>query len=154
MLWLQAIAAACLFLAGKVEETPKKARDLFKQIQASGLIAEQAMTSVFGDDVKVITSCMHFQTGNLVHVLVEDQGYHSVPLVKISIFCCIILNQARFMSHMERWFAQAKVHFPREVSTLGASSLCPFFSLKVVGHSTNELHEKKWIIGICIRTQY
>ena len=76
MLWLQAIAAACLFLAGKVEETPKKARDLFKQIQASGLIAEQAMTSVFGDDVKVNTRCMYFQTGNLVHVLVEDQGYH------------------------------------------------------------------------------
>ena len=59
-----------------MEETPKKARDLFKQIQASGLIAEQAMTSVFGDDVKVNPSCMYFQTGNLVHVLVEDQGYH------------------------------------------------------------------------------
>lgn len=50
---LQAIASACLFLAGKVEETPKKARDMFKQIQASGLITEQAMPTVFGDDPKV-----------------------------------------------------------------------------------------------------
>lgn len=51
--FFQAMAAACLFLAGKVEETPKKARDIFKTIQAHGLLTESAMTAAFGDDPKV-----------------------------------------------------------------------------------------------------
>jgi hypothetical protein len=33
MLHLQMMALACLYLAGKVEETPKKSRDLVKSVR-------------------------------------------------------------------------------------------------------------------------
>lgn len=49
------MASACLFLAGKVEETPKKAKDIFRTIQAHGLLTESAMAAAFGDDPKVIS---------------------------------------------------------------------------------------------------
>jgi len=51
---LQVIATACLFLAGKVEETPKKARDLLKAIPSSTYVKEEQIPELFGDDPKVM----------------------------------------------------------------------------------------------------
>lgn len=44
------VAAACLLLAGKVEETPKKCKDVLKVTRA--LLTEQQMSS-FGSNPKV-----------------------------------------------------------------------------------------------------
>ena len=45
------VASACLLLAGKVEETPKKCRDIIKVCQS--LLTEQQMTHHFGSNPKV-----------------------------------------------------------------------------------------------------
>lgn len=44
------MGAACLFLAGKVEETPKKCKDIIKI--AKNILSEQHFAA-FGDDPKV-----------------------------------------------------------------------------------------------------
>lgn len=47
----QVTACSCLFLAGKVEETPKKCKDIIKT--AKGLLSDQKFLT-FGEDPKVI----------------------------------------------------------------------------------------------------
>ena len=46
----QVTAACCLFLAGKVEETPKKCKDIIKITKA---MLPDSQFTVFGDDPKV-----------------------------------------------------------------------------------------------------
>ena len=48
----QVTATCCLFLAGKVEETPKKCKDLMKIVRSS---LSSSDFSRFGDDPRVIT---------------------------------------------------------------------------------------------------
>ena len=49
--------ACCLFLAGKVEETPKKCKDIIKTARS---LLNDVQFGQFGDDpkVRVITSCL------------------------------------------------------------------------------------------------
>ena len=46
----QVTAACCLFLAGKVEETPKKCKDIIRITKA---MLPDSQFAVFGDDPKV-----------------------------------------------------------------------------------------------------
>ena len=52
---LQITAACCLFLAGKVEETPKKCKDIIKICQA---LLSPTLFTVFGSDPKVKCLCL------------------------------------------------------------------------------------------------
>lgn len=47
------VAAACLLLAGKVEETPKKCKDILKTVRGQ---LNDAQFAKFGQDPKVKTS--------------------------------------------------------------------------------------------------
>lgn len=47
---LQVTAACCLMLAGKVEETPKKARDI---VRTARLLLPESTFEQFGNDPKV-----------------------------------------------------------------------------------------------------
>jgi len=50
-------AACCLFLAGKVEETPKKCKDIIKTFHS---MLTDAQFAHFGDDPKVRVLCLLF----------------------------------------------------------------------------------------------
>lgn len=50
MLYFQVTACCCLFLAGKVEETPKKCKDIIETVRI--LLSDEKFAS-FGDDPKV-----------------------------------------------------------------------------------------------------
>ena len=56
------VAAACLLLAGKVEETPKKCRDIIKVSQS--LLTEQQMAH-FGSNPKVCMTYTYIHTYTL-----------------------------------------------------------------------------------------
>ena len=47
---LQVMSACCLFLAGKVEETPKKCKDIIRTVQ---LLLSPEGFQAFGDDPRV-----------------------------------------------------------------------------------------------------
>ena len=49
-IFFQVTAAACLFLAGKVEETPKKCRNI---VQICRSMLTEAQWGVFGEDPRV-----------------------------------------------------------------------------------------------------
>lgn len=54
MMWFlcpQVTGACCLFLAGKVEETPKKCKDIIKTARS---LLNDVQFSQFGDDPKVL----------------------------------------------------------------------------------------------------
>jgi hypothetical protein len=52
MTYIQVTAACCLFLAGKVEETPKKCKDIIKTFRS---MLNDAQFAHFGEDPKVLT---------------------------------------------------------------------------------------------------
>lgn len=54
-IFMQLTACCALFLAGKVEETPKKAKDIIKMAEKSLSSAEFAK---FGEDPKVNIICV------------------------------------------------------------------------------------------------
>lgn len=49
--FIQVTAACCLFLAGKVEETPKKCKDIIKTFRS---MLNDTQFAHFGEDPKVI----------------------------------------------------------------------------------------------------
>ena len=56
--WPQVVAMSCLFLAGKVEETPKKSRDILKQAKA--LLSDHQF-SKFGSNVPRVRNVKAYQ---------------------------------------------------------------------------------------------
>jgi hypothetical protein len=62
--FFQVTACCCLFLAGKVEETPKKCKDIIKT--ARSLLTDQKFLT-FGEDpkVKISASCSEIQNSVL-----------------------------------------------------------------------------------------
>ena len=53
----QVTSACCLFLAGKVEETPKKCKDIIKTARS---LLNDVQFAQFGDDPKVLFFCFLF----------------------------------------------------------------------------------------------
>ena len=51
VLFDQVVGAACLLLSGKVEETPKKCKDILRTVH--GLMQDKDFSAYFGNDPKV-----------------------------------------------------------------------------------------------------
>lgn len=78
MIWSlpnQVTGACCLFLAGKVEETPKKCKDIIKTARS---LLNDVQFAQFGDDPKVqLVQKFSYSAGNGLATADISHSYHN-----------------------------------------------------------------------------